>query len=70
MKTSILIIFFLSISIFAQPSNYGTENQTLYDEHIKYGQPDNDSLLIRNAYVLNYSTEYRIPNWVAYHITS
>ena len=43
--------------------------RTIYNEHIFGGQPDNDPILVRNAYVVNYNTEWRIPNWCAYHIT-
>ncbi len=68
MKYTLLFIIILSFFIQAQPFNYEKENQALYNEHIKYSQPDNDSLLIRIPYVLSYNTVYRIPNWVAYHI--
>lgn len=69
MKKSILkfhlIVFSMLIfshPIFVQPP------QPQIAEHIKGGQPDSDSLLVRNAYVLSYNEQYRIPNWVAYHV--
>lgn len=71
----ILKICFISLFLFCTFANsqpdlgYLTpENLALYNEHIKGGQPDTDTLLIRNAYVLNYNTNFRIPNWVAFHI--
>lgn len=49
-------------------SELSQKEKDLYNEHLKFGQPNNEELLIRNAYVLHYNTQYRIPNWVAYHI--
>jgi endonuclease G len=65
----ILSFLFSSLTISQPDLGYLTTAQLeLYNEHIKGGQPDNDTLFIRNAYVLNYNTNYRIPNWVAFHI--
>lgn len=69
---SILLIFLTVNSLCAQPEQptLSEKEQKLLNEHVKGGQPDSDILLIRNAYVLSYNEEYRIPNWVAYHIVS
>jgi len=40
----------------------------LFKEHLKFGQPNDGELKIRNGYVLHYNLQYRISNWVAYHI--
>lgn len=44
------------------------EQIKLYHEHVYGGQPDNNKVLVRNAYVTSYNEEYRIPNWSVYHI--
>lgn len=44
------------------------DQRILYQEHVYGGQPDTNKLLVRNAYVISYNEEYRIPNWSAYHI--
>jgi len=61
---------FISVFLYSQHQTLSPENQVLYEEHIKGGQPDKDSLLIRKAFVVNYSESYRIPMWVAYHLKS
>lgn len=45
-------------------------DKDLYDEHVRYGQPDPDQavIYIRQGYILQYNDTYRIPNWVAYRI--
>jgi endonuclease G len=69
---SFLILFIILNDSFvlSQPDlSYLDSNKlALYKEHIKGGQPDNDTLFIRNAYVLNYNSKFRIPDWVAFHI--
>ncbi len=40
-------------------------------EHAQYGVPSHDPVLLcREAYLLSHSSEYKIPAWVAYHLTS
>lgn len=45
----------------------------LYDEHIFQGQPvklgqEEEAVYVRQGYVLQYHEQWRIPNWIAYHI--
>lgn len=51
-----------------QAQNYSDYNQQLVDEHIYGGMPGYDNILIRQAYIISYNHQHRIPNWVAYHI--
>lgn len=51
---------------FAQ--NYSDYNQQLIEQHIYEGMPGYDNILFREAYILSYNHEHRIPNWVAYHV--
>lgn len=71
MLLSILSIF-LTNDIIAQKSieELTPQEKVLYDEHMKWGQPDDNKILVRTAYVNSYNTEYRIPNYTVYHITS
>jgi len=66
----IMVLFCITLNFFSQEfySSLPQEDKDLYDEHLKFGQPNSAILLIRNAYVLHYNSQYRIPNWVAYHI--
>ena len=70
MKTGIPIA--LAILLFAvNPAlaqNYSERNQQLVDEHIYKGMPGYDNIFIREAYILSYNHDHRIPNWVAYHV--
>jgi endonuclease G len=72
LRFQIFFLIFLIVSAVSLPQDwYSNLNETqkeLYTEHLKFGQPNNEVLLIRNAYVLYYNSNYRIPNWVAYHI--
>ena len=74
MKKYLFLPFCLIICGFANAqqllSELNNEQRVIYEEHVFGGQPDNEKILIRNAYVVNYNTEWRIPNWCAYHITS
>ena len=46
----------------------GTQEKT-NNEHLPYGTTSSGSeIKQRTAYVMQYNSEYRIPNWVAYHI--
>ncbi|MEN8193340.1 MAG: DNA/RNA non-specific endonuclease [Bacteroidota bacterium] len=72
MKFQIIIVYAILFSnIFSQlnRSDLSQEQIKLYDEHVFGDQPDNDTVLIRNGYVISYNNDFRIPNWVAYHIT-
>ena len=77
MKNNLLIIFlFCVILCFVQPvtfsqdfySSLSQEDKELYDEHLRFGQPDDEELLIRNAYISHYNAQCRFPDWVAYHV--
>ncbi len=68
-----LLIITVSIGfcIQAQPSLYEDldgMDKVLYDEHIYMGQPDADSIYVRQGFILNYAPNWRIPEWCAYHI--
>lgn len=63
-KSLHLYFIIVLISLYLQPL-YGKPNDI---EHLRFGKPDSSELLIRNAYVLSYNKQYRIPNWVAYHV--
>lgn len=52
----------------AGAQNYSDFNRQLVDEHIYGGMPGFDNIYIRQAYILSYNHQHRIPNWVAYHI--
>jgi len=66
---SLILLLFVSV-IFSldQYSALSEKDKKLWDEHLKFGKPNAEDILIRNAYVLHYNAPYRIPNWVAYHI--
>ncbi|NOU58894.1 DNA/RNA non-specific endonuclease [Marinifilum caeruleilacunae] len=69
----ILIVFFTSFySSTAIAQKYFDEltirEKSLYDEHMKWGQPDNNKILVRTAYVNSFNAECRIPNYTVYHI--
>ncbi len=73
MKRYILFTISLTFYVFGNTQTFAERDSTkraLYSEHVFGGQPDGDTILVRNAYVVNYNTELRIPNWCAYHITS
>lgn len=72
MKTSIsillAILFIVIAPNFSSAQNYSAYNQQFVDEHIYEGMPGYDNIYIRQAYILSYNHEHRIPNWVAYHV--
>lgn len=41
----------------------------LITEHMYGGVPAGEAIMVRNAYVISYDHERRVPKWVAYHIT-
>ncbi|MEK6781717.1 MAG: DNA/RNA non-specific endonuclease [Bacteroidota bacterium] len=50
-------------------SSLNATEKKLYKEHLVEGQPDGAApVYVRQGFVLNYNDQYRIPNWVAYHI--
>lgn len=70
-RLSLSFIFVLLLvlgSEYAQAQDYSTYNQQLVDEHIYGGMPGYDNIYIRQAYILSYNHQHRIPNWVAYHV--
>ncbi|MBA7514987.1 hypothetical protein ES705_07955 [subsurface metagenome] len=66
----VFTIALLSTEIYSQKSidELTSEEKILYDEHMYGGQPDNNKVLVRTAYVNSYNQEYRIPNYCVYHI--
>ena len=65
----LILLFYFSYSYCQLSYNeLTTDQEKLYNEHIFGGQPDNNKILVRTAYINNYNEEYRIPNWSAYHI--
>lgn len=64
--TTLILLLFISGPVVAQ--NYSEYNQEFVDEHLYDGFPGYDNIYIRQAYVLSYNHEHRIPNWVAYHV--
>ena len=37
---------------------------------VKYGLPSNENIILKDEFVLSYNNNYKIPNWVAYVLTS
>jgi len=37
--------------------------------HEKYGLPSDENLIKKGTYILSYDLDYKIPNWVAYHLS-
>jgi len=35
----------------------------------KYGLPSNETLIDKGTYIVSYNDDYKIPNWVAYHLS-
>ncbi len=46
-----------------------TETQSLVNEHIFGGLPDDSELHVRRAYVLSYNSDLLVPKWAAWHVT-
>lgn len=69
---SIILTLFFSLQAQKTYKKLSTKEKQLYNEHLIEGQPDipNQPVFVRHGYVLNYNATYRIPNWVAYHITA
>lgn len=58
----------LAANLPSAAQNYSEYNQGLVSEHIYEGLPGYDNIYIRQAYILSYNHDHRIPNWVAYHV--
>ena len=67
-STSILLAILCIVPTLATAQNYSSYNQQFIDEHIYEGMPGFDNIYVRQAYILSYNHNHRIPNWVAYHI--
>lgn len=67
-RTVCAALLLLLIPILCKSQNYSTYNQQLIDEHIYGGMPGYDNIYIRQAYIMSYNHDNRIPNWVAYHV--
>lgn len=60
----LLIISLFAVSAYAGPIEDCAE-------HAKYGVPSKDPVLLcREAYLLSHDANYKVPTWVAYHLTS
>lgn len=70
--TPIFIALFLLGSVSCLPGQQ-TDEQTSEqpNEHLLYGNPGGrGQLLIKNYYVISHDNEYKVPVWVAVHITT
>lgn len=65
-----LVIVFSSLRAQKLYDDMTLSEKKLYDEHIIKGQPDPEMgpVFVRQGYILRYNEQYRIPDWVAYHI--
>lgn len=66
--TSILLAILCMVPNLVSAQNYSSYNQQFIDKHIYHGKPGYDNIYIRQAYILSYNHDHRIPNWVAYHV--
>ncbi len=67
-----VILFSIPTSVvaqFADLDNLTEVEQALLDEHVWFGLPSTENVLIRQGYVISYDTLRRVPRWVAYHVT-
>lgn len=48
---------------------YTSKQQQLIKEHAYGGLPSKETVLVRQAYLVRYNKQHRIPEWLAYHIT-
>lgn len=48
---------------------YTSKQLDLIKEHAHWGLPSKEMVLVRNAYLVRYNEQHRVPEWVAYHIT-
>jgi len=75
MKRFYLLAILISLNLLLNAQKRYAEmtlsEKRIYDEHIFAGQPgrETEPVYIRHGYVLKYNEKYRIPDWVAYHIT-
>ncbi len=70
-KYTIVLLF--SFLLFTSIPNTPVDADDLAgcEEHIKYGAPSqNPVLLCRLGYVLSHDSNDKVPEWVAYHLTS
>ena len=65
---SAAILFFAANLDFSFAQNYSEYNENLIEQHIYAGMPGFDNIFFREAYILSYNHQHRIPNWVAYHV--
>ncbi len=69
-KYTIVLLF--SFLLFTSTPNTPVDADDLAgcEEHVKYGAPSqNPVLLCRLGYVLSHDSNYKVPEWVAYHLT-
>ncbi len=63
------VLIFLGILGLA-PQAFAAQGLDGCKQHVKYGAPSsNPVMLCRVGYALSYNSEYRVPDWVAYHLT-
>lgn len=63
-----VLVFFGTVHGQTSMEDLTPEQQVLYNEHMVWGQPDTNGVLVRTAYVASYNHAFRIPNWCAYHV--
>lgn len=51
------------------PADLNATQRGLVAEHVRGGLPTDQPILVRQGYVALYDAEYRVPVWVAYHVT-
>ncbi|WP_430814789.1 DNA/RNA non-specific endonuclease [Carboxylicivirga sp. RSCT41] len=65
----LLVLLFSNAAIAQKTINeLNSKEKAHYNEHMKWGQPDNNKVLVRTAYVNSYNSKFRIPNYAVYHI--
>ena len=66
-----LLLLGVAGGLVALPSaEAGGVGDPLIAEHVYGGLPGSRHILVRTAYVASYNRDRRVPNWVAYHVTT
>lgn len=60
----VLVFFSLSANAFT------AKEQALLDKHCPFGLPSTGEILVRDGYVLSHNNWLKIPNWVAYRVST
>ena len=59
LKLTVFVLFSLSVGIFASADSINT----------KYGMPKAEHVIDKGYYAISYNYEYKVPNFVAYHLS-